>query len=98
MQNIVNHQSEPSHRTDIVLASTLFLFSSYVRGRSNENLKNILLKHLSILADDPTLSPVVRGVCEQLELDWCQAPAPLRLSTQKSNELKSPLVWLFGKN
>jgi hypothetical protein len=88
---------EAQTQSDIVVASTLFLFSSYARGKPNANLKNILLRHLSILADDQALSPVIRGVCEQLEQDWQNLPAPALFTPTKENRAKSPLVWLFGR-
>jgi hypothetical protein len=94
-----NQPTEPKHQTDIVLASTLFLFSSYARTKPNENLRNILLRHLEILADDEALSPVLRGICEQLELDWRNAPVPTKVPSSdiRATHTKSPLVWLFGR-
>jgi hypothetical protein len=95
-----NLPTEPKHQTDIVLASTLFLFSSYARTKPNENLRNILLRHLEILADDEALSPVLRGICEQLELDWRNATVPTARTmsiTSSKSQSTSPLVWLFGQ-
>jgi hypothetical protein len=99
LKSISPEPADPKHQSDIVLASTLFLFSSYARSKPNENLKNILLKHLAILADDETLSPVIRGICEQLEIDWCNVPALTKgPSPMRKTQLKSPLVWLFGRH
>ena len=100
LKSISPEPADPKHQSDIVLASTLFLFSSYARSKPNENLKNILLKHLAILADDESLSPVIRDICEQLEMDWCNAPVPIKvpLSATRATQSKSPLVWLFGRS
>jgi hypothetical protein len=75
-------------QTELVIASTLYLISSYATNNASEYMRGIIQRHLEDLSDREDLTEPLRQLCEQLSAQWAN---PRR--TRKTRQ-SSQLIWL----
>lgn len=75
-------------QTELVIASTLYLISSYATNNASEYMRSIIQRHLEDLSDREHLTEPLRQLCEQLSAEWAN-----RVQTTKPSR-PAKLVWL----
>ena len=73
--------------SDLVIASILFLMSSYCKGNANDHMQDIIRRHFDTLCDCDDLGEPLAQMCDQLSSEWRAQPRSAA-AHRKSHQLR----------